>query len=143
MSVSEIVPGLWVGSHPPKSPKLANHFDLLVLAAREYQPEATAFGKLKVLHAPLKDDRKEMPTEDKVRAFHAATQVMRALDDKKKVLVTCWEGLNRSSLIAALALVRSGRMSRDEAIARIRSARTSRALSNPHFETLLGRVADD
>lgn len=53
-----------------------------------------------------------------------------------RTLVHCQAGLNRSGLVAGLALVLSG-MSPDAAIAKLRQGRSPAVLSNPRFETWL------
>jgi hypothetical protein len=60
----------------------------------------------------------------------------------KRVLIRCQAGLNRSSLVAALVLVRDG-VEPGEAIAKIRRTRSPRALFNPKFvETILDADPD-
>jgi len=49
-----------------------------------------------------------------------------------RLLVRCQAGINRSSLVNALILMREG-MKAEEAIALIRSKRSSFCLSNEHF----------
>jgi hypothetical protein len=51
-------------------------------------------------------------------------------------------GLNRSSLVAAIAMHDVWDMDPDTIIARIRRARGDWALSNPNFEKLLRTVVD-
>lgn len=137
MTAMKVTENLWIGSHPPVDPELGKVFDVLVLAAKEYQPEAKHFGGLKIVRAPIDDDHTKMPSSDKLRALQAAKAVSQALEDKKKVLITCWEGKNRSGLIAGLALILGNKMTESEAVARIRHARGHDALSNPHFRHLL------
>ncbi len=138
MSFSEIVHGLWVGSRPRQIKELPTFFDTLVLTAKEWQPPAHVFGNLQVIRAPLRDKLEAMPAEDKTRALRAAQEVRKALADKKRVLICCWEGLNRSTLVAALVLTRSPfKMKAGEAIAHIRCMRSPDAFSNPNFENFL------
>ena len=54
----------------------------------------------------------------------------------QKVLVRCQAGINRSSLVAALVLIRDG-MSAEEAIALLREKRAGGVLRNSHFEEWL------
>lgn len=51
-------------------------------------------------------------------------------------------GLNRSSLIAAIAMHNVHGMGADEIIIKIRRARGQWALSNPNFEKLLRSMVD-
>lgn len=54
----------------------------------------------------------------------------------KKVLIRCQAGLNRSSLVAALVLVRDG-LTGDQAITMIREGRSQKCLFNTRFENLV------
>lgn len=54
-----------------------------------------------------------------------------------KTLVHCRAGLNRSCLIAALALMLEDGRSADEVIALLRERRSPAVLCNPHFEAWL------
>jgi protein-tyrosine phosphatase len=139
VSQSEVAPGLFVGSRP--SPGRHACIDVIVLAAEEYQPSAEQFPGTEVIHAPLDDDPSRVLREDEVTiATRTGSRVARRLRAGRRVLVTCAMGLNRSSLVAALAMHEVHGMSADEIIARIRRARGPWALSNPNFEKLL-RVA--
>lgn len=141
MSLSEVAPGLYVGSKPP--PGRHEGVDVVVLAAMEYQPPAHLFPGTEVIHAPLDDDpRRQMREDEVVSAARAADHVARLLRAGRRVLVTCAMGLNRSGLIAALAMADVYRMSADEIVSRLRRSRGLMALSNPNFERLL-RVAVD
>ena len=141
MSLSEVVPGLFVGSKP--SPGRHEGVDVIVLAAMEYQPPAHLFPGSEVIHAPLDDAPGRRMREDEIMmATSAAKRVARLLREGRRVLSTCQLGLNRSSLIAALAMHDVYGMDANEIVARLRRARGSWALSNPNFEKLL-RVAID
>jgi protein-tyrosine phosphatase len=60
-----------------------------------------------------------------------------------RVLIRCQAGLNRSSLVTALVLMKEG-MSADEAIALIRKERSVDCFSNLHFvEYLQNRGSND
>jgi protein-tyrosine phosphatase len=138
MSFSEIVHGLWVGSRPRQIKELSYFFDTVILTAKEWQPPTSIFGGLQVVRAPMRDKIDSMPIEDKACALRAAQEAAKALSEKRRVLITCWEGLNRSSLIAALVLTRPPfKMRASEAITRIRSMRSPCAFSNPNFEKFL------
>ena len=141
MSRSEVVPGLYVGSKP--RPGKHDGIDVIVLAAMEYQPPAHLFPGTEVIHAPLDDAPGRRMREDEIAiATKVADRVARLLRTDRRVLVSCLMGLNRSSLIAALAMHDVYGMSADEIVSRLRRARGRWALSNPNFEKLLRAVID-
>lgn len=105
-------------------------FDMIVLCAAEHQPDLPG-----ALHAPFHD--REEPSDGDLRtAFAAARRVRKAVLDKKRVLVTCYLGWNRSGLVTGLALVELGDPA-ERAIRRIRRARGPHALGNRTFESLV------
>ena len=141
MSRSEVIPGLYVGSKP--SPGKHDGIDVIVLAAVEYQPPAHLFPGTEVIHAPLDDAPGRHVREDEITiATKAADRVARILRAGRSVLVTCALGLNRSSLVAALAMHDVYGMSAAEIVTRLRRARGRWALSNQNFEKLLRVVID-
>jgi protein-tyrosine phosphatase len=138
MIIHKIAPKLYTSGHPSFTLPLAKHFNTLVLAAKEWQPGAEHFGGLRVIHSPMDDDHQKMSTKDKARAVSAATKVIEDLEQKKRVLVTCWEGRNRSNLIAGLVLILGpSQMTAEEVITSVRQICGVRALSNPHFRHML------
>lgn len=111
------------GSKPPTGVPLP--FDVVVLAAREYQPSLPGHD---VIHVPLDDSH---PSElDQARIRSVAHQIAHDVRDGRSVLVTCHKGRNRSGVISGLALIELGVNPR-EAANRIRSLRNG--LTNPHF----------
>jgi protein-tyrosine phosphatase len=107
IDASEIAPGLWQGSIPPRGKKLSRlGFDQLVLSAREWQFKPEQFPGVDVVNAPNDDHAELYPlTRDKLRtAVQAARGVVEALARGQKVLVTCAGGMNRSGLVSALSL---------------------------------------
>lgn len=141
MSTSEVAPGLYVGSKPP--PGRHEGVDVIVLAAMEYQPPAHLFPGIEVIHAPLDDAPGRRMREDEIAiATKAAKRVAQLLRSGRRVLSTCQLGLNRSSLVAALAMHDVYGMSANELVTRLRRARGAWALSNPNFEKLLRVVID-
>lgn len=132
----EVAPGLFVGSRPP--PGRHEGIDTIVFAAEEYQLPEAQFPGTEVLHAPLDDDPTRPLREDEiVTALRAADRVARRLRAGRRVLVTCALGLNRSALVAGLAMHAVYGMKPDEIVTRIRRARGRWALSNPNFEKLI------
>lgn len=141
MSRSEILPNLFVGSKP--SPGRHEGIDTIILAAMEYQPPADLFPGTEVIHVPLDDAPDRPMREDEITAAtKAAGRVARRLRAGRRVLATCQMGLNRSALVAALAMHEVYGMNADEIIARLRRARGAWSLSNPNFERLLRTVID-
>ena len=132
---SEIVPGLWQGGYPKRPASLSRQgIDMLVLAAREIQPPWETFPPgLEVVYAPMHDNFWDGPSEDEAQiALSAASDVSRALDEGKTVLVTCAMGINRSGLINALVLMDREGLTGLEAVRRVRAARPG-ALNNTSF----------
>lgn len=124
---------LWVGSKPPFDRDLPA-FDVLVLCARELQPEQLAFHG-HVIRCPIPDD---MLTSDQVRmVMGTARLVADCLVKRKNILVTCSQGINRSALVAALALAYVTRLTADDLIRIMRLRRNPNALFNRHFQGLL------
>jgi protein-tyrosine phosphatase len=139
--MSEIVPGLFVGSKP--DPGRHSGVDVIVLAALEYQPSAELFPGVEVIHVPLDDAPNRLLRNDEIAdATEAGSRVARRLRAGRRVLVSCQMGLNRSALIVALAMYEVYGMSADEIIARLRKERGAWALSNLNFERLLRAVID-
>lgn len=113
------------GSAPPLTARLP--FDVVVLAAEEYQPELPGYA---VLRVPLDDG----PPPDAVthaRILAAARAVAAHVRAGRRVLVTCWMGRNRSGVVAGLALRELG-LPGWRAAERVRRARDG-ALTNQHF----------
>jgi len=58
---------------------------------------------------------------------------------RRRVLVTCSAGVNRSCLVAGMVLANTTRMSVDEIIDRLRARRHPNALYNAFFRDVLGK----
>jgi len=139
---SRIHQGLFQGSRPPTGARLQREgFRLLVLCAMEHQPPASAFPGVTVIHAPNDDDFDRMPTREELQlALGAARQAALVLASGGLVLSTCFAGRNRSGLVSALSLHLWLGVSGNKAIEMIQ-ARRQRALRNPGFLTVLGRLS--
>lgn len=123
---------LWVGSRPPVDRDLPE-FDVVALCAREFQPQMAFHGR--VLRCPIPDGPLE---QGEVRVvILTARAVAASLSRGRRVLVTCSAGLNRSGLVASLALAVVTRMSADELIATMRKYRHPNALYNVAFQGLI------
>jgi protein-tyrosine phosphatase len=116
------------GSAPPPGVRLP--FDTIVLAAREYQPHLPGYH---VMHVPL-DDGPPPSAATLARIRVAAHEVARRVRIGHRVLVTCWQGRNRSGVIAGLALRELG-VPGNRAANRIRRLRDG--LTNPHFYAIV------
>ena len=128
--------GLWIGSKPETGRAVGESgFDLLVLCAEEYQPPGIEFPGVEVIHAPFDDnDLGPLPSE-KQTAKKAAGKVAASLRRGHHVLVTCYEGRNRSGLVCGLALAKNG-FDPLRAV-RLIQRRRARALTNKAFVDLL------
>lgn len=131
-----VAPRLMVGSRPP--PGRYRWINVVVLCAKEYQPPSYAFPGLTVLRVPILDDlwHPLSPADAAIVTSNAKT-VARYLDNGARVLITCRAGMNRSALVAALAMLLAYDMSATEAIDQIRRARSPHALFNPRFEQFI------
>ncbi len=116
------------GGAPPPHARLP--FDVVVLAAMEYQPDLPGY---RVLRVPL-DDGPPPDHATRVVIRGAARRVADCVRAGDRVLVTCWQGKNRSGVIAGLALCELG-------VPGWRAARHVRAvrggLTNQHFHALV------
>jgi len=112
-------------------------FSLWVACAEELPPFDVAQERMLTLWCPL-DDCDPMRMVDYDMAKSAAVLVARELLQKHHVLVTCAMGLNRSSLVAGLALRKLG-FGGYEAIAAIQQERGPDALHNHAFAAAIVR----
>jgi protein-tyrosine phosphatase len=121
------------GSAPPPVPGMP--FDVIVLSAMEYQPNLPGY---RVLHVPLDDGPPpDKPTRMRIR--RAAREIADRVRQGQRVLVTCWQGRNRSGVLAGLAMVDLG-VPPDQAVRRIQRLRDG--LTNDHFRAMVssGRI---
>jgi len=150
IDADEIVPGLWQGSVPPQGAELQKAgFDLVVLSAREWQPDVFDdgfFEGVEVVTAPLDDDEiVPIPREDLRGALKAAHLSAEAIADGKKVLITCAAGMNRSGLISAMTMHLLYGWAGEVCMQEVREGRGVRRdgmwpLDNRQFEDLLERL---
>ena len=140
LDASQIYKRLWIGSAPPLDRDLPE-FDVLFLCAVEVQPAALAFSR-EVVRVPIRDCRDLTPYELQ-RALIGGKQVAEQLRAGRRVLVTCYAGLNRSSLVAMLGLGLVTRMTPLELVDLVRERRSPAALGNPHFVEVLHRAVGD
>lgn len=130
-----VAPKLYVGSKPPFDVQLPQ-FDMLVLCAQELQPHASAIAFTgMVLRCPIPDDHLNQAQVQ--LALTSSLFVAKAIRANKRVLVTCQAGINRSALVAALALGRLTKMKAESLITLMRQKRNAQCLYNEHFRTIL------
>lgn len=137
LDANEIIPGLWIGSKPPKGEFLyKNGYTHVVLCSTDYQLPVSDFPNVNVIHCPFEDNSNIMSNNTMALVFVTAKLVAEAHKAGGKVLVTCYAGINRSALIAALALKTLG-YSSFFAIESLRENRNKRCLENKTFERLV------
>lgn len=118
------------GSAPPRGARLP--FDVIVLAAQEYQPSLPGH---EVWYVPL-DDGPPPSRSQREWIGAVAHEVARRVRRGQRVLVTCWQGRNRSGVIAGLALTELG-VPGPQAAQLIRRLRNG--LTNPFFHEMVVR----
>lgn len=137
----EVAPGLWVGAHDIDSAS-SGFWDGRVVVRGEFDVVVSLFSREG--HGPDPDVEHhshrlpdgELDGDDAEQVQRLAVLVADRLADGKTVLVRCQAGLNRSSLVAALAMMRGGSTA-GAAIAAIRAARSPNCLFNPSFTAFL------
>lgn len=135
--VGEVYPNLWVGAKPPLGVYLRDHnTKVLVLCAMEFQPHERSFPGVTVLRCPI-DDATLTPGEVML-VKQTAKDVARHVKHGRHTLVTCQMGLNRSALVASLAMIHLG-VKPVEAITKVRAKRGQYALCNKDFERMVTR----
>lgn len=110
-------------------------FWAVVLCAKEFQPSANHFPRMRVVYAPF-DDVTKLSEEEIAIAISAAKEVASLVSSGKKTLVTCRMGLNRSGLVCALAIYFMTGSQGDFCLKRVQSKRLG-SLLNPGFQELL------
>jgi len=132
--VSHIEGNLWLGACPES--RLPDFFAYVLSL---YQSEPYGTHPNTVVRTQQMDDSDVVPDAEVLEDLADWVNEKRALGP---TLVHCQAGLNRSGLIAGLALVRSGMAPRD-AITLLRQKRSLDVLFNHAFERwLLGRPED-
>lgn len=106
IDANRIVEDIYQGSRPPPGKVLSKMgFDAVVLTAVEFQPPASKYPGVKVIHAPMEDDGEPIDPTTWENAVTAAAEVDHIVRHGGRVLVTCYQGLNRSGLVVALSLL--------------------------------------
>lgn len=143
---SEIIPNLWIGGHD----YAASGWGFADLVTREELAEAGFEVVVSMYetdcHPPEDVEHHTMVVADDIRRGIDADEIKEAwrlsgivadsVAGGRKTLSRCQAGLNRSSLVAALAMVRMG-YHPQRAIDLIRERREPFALFNPHFVQII------
>jgi protein-tyrosine phosphatase len=134
---NEVVPNLWIGRWDVQATEaFADGFEVVVmLEAMTRDGVQPPMGGVFVSW-PIEDSAERLPDEEILEVVVGL--VVRSVRAGRPTLVTCMGGLNRSGLVAALALTELGRTP-DDALALVRAARGSYALGNELFEERLRR----
>lgn len=135
IDASNIVRRLWIGAKPPADRPLPT-FDVIVLCAEEYQPLMPHARE--VLRVPLADA--PLDSIGLERARLGAREVAQRLTSGKTVLVTCYAGRNRSSLVAGLGLGLVTRMSAEQIVQLVRARRRPDCFTNAYFRAYLKAI---
>ena len=109
----------------------------MVLCAAEAQPERVAFHG-QVVRCPVVDD--VLSHQELARVIITSRMVAQALGAGQRAIITCTTGINRSALVAALALARLTRASAADLIMLIRNKRHPSALNNAFFQHVLNNL---
>jgi protein-tyrosine phosphatase len=128
---------LYVGGRPPHDRELA--FDTLVLCERHYQPERMVFRGT-IVRCPIDDD--VLSKQEIRQVLNTSSRVAADLRQGKRVLVACRAGINRSALVASLALAQMTRMTAPELVAHMKQRRHHDCLFNQHFQIYLHRFIE-
>lgn len=118
-------------------------FDVVVLCAREYQPNAKMFDPALVIRIPLADTHRPFSEEGLRSLDDLATVLSRLWGEGRSVLVTCIMGRNRSALVSALTLSKITGQPTYKTAEFLKRTRKDvigvPALQNEYFSSLLGR----
>ncbi|GAB2733748.1 protein-tyrosine phosphatase family protein [Nocardioides pakistanensis] len=137
----EVTPGLHLGGHDCQPGngdcRVTDQFDVVVsLYTREgYGPdEHIPHHTHTMIDGPLSE-------QDHPHLHRLADEVVAAVQRGDRVLVRCQAGMNRSGLVAGLAMMKMG-WSCDDAVARMRQARSDYVLFNAEFVAYLRQQED-
>jgi len=133
---SKLTNNIWMGGAPSPFVRICDYFDGLALCAHEYQPNC--FPDVSIIRAPIRDDGSPMIRQEQIDAVKAAGKIIRLVNEDKRILVTCYAGMNRSGLVCAISLCKGpDKINVENAIELIRKARGEYALSNSDFVDFL------
>ena len=137
---SSIAPNLFIGSDPTAESIEAGKFKAVFLCARERQHWGETFPGVQVHRVPMADlaSSDPLPRATVAAAINAAHAAATLAAGGTRTLIACREGESRSAWVGALALMH-GSVGADEAIARVREARGTKALGDSKMVGVLKR----
>ncbi|MEU5876087.1 hypothetical protein [Spirillospora sp. NPDC047279] len=141
---NEVVPGLWMGGHLFRD---AAGVRTAAVVAREFDLVVSLYRRDGHGPAPGVDHHcAEMPdgplTPEQIATVCALADVVTAaVHDRRRVLVRCHSGYNRSGLVVVQTLINLGHRT-DDAIFLVRHRRSRWALNNPLFVDYLTHGLD-
>jgi len=132
---NKIVDNIYQGSFPPVGSFVRDAgFDVLVLCAKEYQPDSDKFPGVTVFHCPFDDDPSRHPYSKEIDIIkNTLSNVVPYIKDDKKVLVTCQAGRNRSGLLNAFIIKSMYKSLTNIEIIKLIKDKRQFALTNPKF----------
>lgn len=128
------------------TPEVFRVFDVVVFTAQEAIPKPLRAPRGKTAYAlPLDDEfYRPVPSEVATYAHQLAQRLADHVRAREKVLVTCYQGVNRSGLLTALTLMHAYGFSGAQAVQLIRARRKPETghmvLGNPMFENYIKSV---
>lgn len=142
LDADEVMPTLWIGSAPPTGIAIGRAgFHSLLLCARQYQPKASMFPGVDVVHAPFDDDPTRKLTDSECQLVHVASTVAaKKAMSGQKVLVTCVAGIDRSGLVTSLALWKITGLGGRKVLKLMRAARPHVLTQNPYMLRMVERL---
>lgn len=141
LDADEVAPNIFQASIPTRGTLLRDHgFDVVVLCASSYQPPASEFPGVHVIHAPNEDEQDWPPPKFRLQeAMRAAKEVAALVKQGKRALITCQAGLNRSGLVSALVIHLIYGWSGERCVRQVQKRRED-ALFNRQFVAILNRI---
>ena len=140
MTASFIAPKLFQGSFPKSAAELRqNGIHTLILCAAELQPPDSEFSGIEVLRCPFHDEDTVVSRELAARVLETARKAAARVRARRRVLITCSAGLNRSGFVTALTLTELYGISGRVAVKWVRTRRDG-ALFNSEFVAAIRRV---
>lgn len=127
---TRITPNLWLGAVPMV--KVNPEIKFIISLVGEYDKDShyrLFHPHQQIFTTHFQDSETTFPS---VGLLHGVADLINRLRDEGQVLVHCMAGINRSGMVTALALIKSG-MKPAEAVELLRSLRDRDVLSNRSF----------